>query len=163
MFVAEDSCVLGTQAGAMPDPWAFGLSGGQESQNGCSGPRARGWPESGETPVWLLRLSQVPSRGCACLWPFVLCGVWLRNPGLDLCEDMSGGELPSLLVPGVTAWSEIKVRTQVGLRTRLREACFFSLHVSKPWEGAEAAGRLWEDWVGAGAVELSQLCQPEGS
>lgn len=47
----------------------------------------------------------------------------------------------------------------MGPRARLREACSSASKCPSPGVGGggEASGRLWEDWVGAGAVEQSAM------
>lgn len=51
----------------------------------------------------------------------------------------------SLSVAGAMAWSEIKVRTQVGPGVTAQRSLLISVHTSEPWEGTVAPGRLQED------------------
>lgn len=67
----------------------------------------------------------------------------LRNSRLG--EDSDWGGLMSLSVAGAMAWSEIKVRTQVGPGVTAQRSLLISVHTSEPWEGTVAPGRLQED------------------
>lgn len=93
-FVAEDSCVV-RQAHkpklCLKTLRAFSLS--QEARS----PRMPALPPepvsclSLERPLSVCHvetLSQVPSRKCGGLWPFVPCVEWLRSSRLNLGEDL---------------------------------------------------------------------------